>query len=143
MFGIFSEGCNSFETSYSQCTSYSSLNFYFAFLFSLLQHYSLKYRCDDCLYNPYGYRSIYDFNQTSVNLTVHSGAAYTVWIRVYTRYGYGKWAQTSAVTQASLGPVTNLMAQADGHNPNLAHVTWGPPRNVQSPILVSNIDEFV
>jgi len=73
-------------------------------------------------------------------MTVNSGATYTVKIKVHTSYGSGKWAQTTAVKQASLGQVTNLMAQADSHNPNLAHVTWGPPRNVQSPILVSNFD---
>jgi len=76
-------------------------------------------------------------------MTVNSRADYTVKIQVHTRYGSGKWVQTTSVKQASLGQVTNLMAQADSYNPNLAHVTWGPPRNVQSPIWVSNIDEFV
>ena len=118
----------------------SSLNFYFAFLLSLLQYYFLKYRCDDCLYNPNRYKTIYSFNQTSVNITVNRVATYTVWIHMHTRYGIGKSVQTTAVKQAPLGQVTNLMAQADSHHPNLVHVTWGPPRNVQSPILVSNFD---
>jgi len=71
---------------------------------------------------------------------VNSGATYTVWIQVRSRYGTGKWAETTAAIQPSLGQVTKLMAHADSHNPTLAHLTWGPPSKVKSSILVSNID---
>lgn len=110
------------------------------FCFSLLQHYYLKYRCDDCLYSPTRYKTVYGFNTTSVNITVNRGASYTVWIQVHTRYGTGKYAQTTAVTQSSVGPVTMLMAEVDKKVPTLVHLSWQPPANNRSAILVSNFD---
>ena len=61
-------------------------------------------------------------------------------IQVHTRYGTGKWAQTTAVTRSPLGQVADLRAQEDSHTPDLVHLTWGPPTNVKGPIQVSNID---
>lgn len=78
-----------------------------------------------------------------MNITVNDGAAYTVWIQVYTSYGSGKWAQTTTVTPASIGQVSALSAQADSNIPTLVHLRWGPPSNLPSPITVSNVDEVV
>lgn len=109
----------------------------------LSQHYFLKYRCDDCYYSSTNYKSVYGFNETSVNITVNDGAAYTVWIQVHTRYGSGKWAQTTAVTPSTIGKVSTLSAEADSNIPTLVHLTWGPPSSLPSPIMVSNVDEVV
>ncbi|KAJ7384231.1 hypothetical protein OS493_022861 [Desmophyllum pertusum] len=90
-------------------------------------HYSLKYKCDDCLVSRLWYKSVYGFNQTSVNISVNSGARFTVWIQVHTRYGFGKWVQTTTSTQSSLGAVRALAAELDGTVKTLVHLSWQPP----------------
>ena len=74
---------------------------------------------------------------------MNDGSAYTVWIQVHTRYGSGKWAQTTTVTPSSVGQVSTLSAQADNNIPTLVHLTWGPPSKFPSPIMVSNAGEVV
>ena len=111
-------------------------------MISPLQHYDMQYRCDDCLYHYFRYKTIYDFNQTSVNVTVNSGARYTVKIRSHTRYGYGTYAQTTATTNSSLGPVTDLEAKLDNKTQNLVKVSWNPPSSISSPILVSDFVQY-
>ncbi|KAJ7384240.1 Sortilin- receptor [Desmophyllum pertusum] len=100
-------------------------------------HYSLKYKCDDCLVSSMRYKSVYGFNQTSVNISVNSGARFTVWIQVHTRYGFGKWVQTTATTQSSLGAVRALAAILDDKDHTLVHLSWLPP-SYSSGVLVSN-----
>ena len=48
-------------------------------------------------------------------------------IRVYTRYGYGKWAQTTVATSFDVGPVLNLNAKLDSSSKNLVHLSWEAP----------------
>ena len=48
-------------------------------------------------------------------------------IRVHTRYGSGKWAQTTAVTLSVLGPVLNLAAHKDDKIQNRVHLSWDAP----------------
>ncbi|XP_078381129.1 uncharacterized protein LOC144663915 isoform X2 [Oculina patagonica] len=97
-------------------------------------HYNFRYRCYDCLYRPVQYKTVYGFNQTSVNVTVNGGARYSAWISVHTRYGNGKNAKTTTATKSSLGPVTMLTATLDDKIQNLVRLTWNPPSS-SSPIL--------
>ena len=108
----------------------------FCVLISLLQHYDFKYRCDDCLYGHTQYKTIYNLDQTSVNVTVLGGERYRVWNRVHTRYGYGTEAQTTALVKFSLGPVTMLKAELDKKVQNLVHLTWDAP--AKSSVKVNN-----
>ena len=48
-------------------------------------------------------------------------------IRVYTRYGYGKWAHTTTTTTSDLGPVVNLNAKLDSSSKKLVHLSWKRP----------------
>ena len=87
----------------------------------------LKYKCDDCWDSLYRTKTIYQFSQTSENVTVSGGARYTVMIRVYTRYGYGNWAQTTTTIISHLGPVNNLNAKLDSSKEKLVHLSWEAP----------------
>ena len=97
------------------------------FLVSTLQYYRLRYKCDDCLYSYFEYVTLYGFNRTSVSIPFGRGSRYTVMMRVQTRYGPGKWAQTMAVASSELGPVLNLKASLDSSSQDLVHLTWNAP----------------
>ena len=92
----------------------------------------LKYKCDDCWDSVYTTMTIYGFAQTSQYVIVSGGARYTVMIQVYTRYGYGKWAQTTTTTISDLGPVLNLNAKLDSSRDELVHLSWERPSEAGS-----------
>ena len=96
----------------------------------ILQYYQLRYKCDDCQYDYFHYYSVYGFNQTSANIYGVRRARYTVKIRVYTSYGYGKWAQTTADSSSGLGPVLYLNAQLDSSSNTRIRVSWTAPSYV-------------
>jgi len=96
----------------------------------ILQYYSLRYKCDDCQYDYFHYYKVYGFNHTSVNIYGVKRARYTVMIQVYTSYGYGKWAQTTAGSSFGLGPVLNLNANLDSSSDTRVHLTWTAPSYV-------------
>ena len=93
----------------------------------ILQYYWLRYKCDDCQYDYFYYSTVYGFNHTSVNISGVRRARYTVMIRVYTSYGFGKWAQTTAGSSSGLGPVSNLNARLDSSSDTRVHLSWTAP----------------
>ena len=98
-----------------------------------------EYKCDDCLHSYFDWKVLYAFNETSVNVSVSRGERYTAKIQVHTRYGSGKWVQTTITTNrtmpVSIGPVTQLNASLDDHNPLLVHLSWKAP-STSSPAQV-------
>ena len=83
---------------------------------------------------------MYDFHQTSVNISVHSGTRYTVKISVHTKYGSGRWGQTAVtVTYSDLGPVLNLNARVDDNIEALVHLTWKAPVYKMAVQVITNL----
>ena len=112
--------------------------YYFANLkFLSLQYYWLRYKCDDCQYSYFHYKQISGINTTSTNVSVSRGAQWTVMLRVYTRYGYGKYAQVTLVTTAVVNPVVDLKATLVGNTK--VHLSWKAPLNTRD-IQVRNIE---
>ena len=117
--------------------------YYFANLkFLSLQYYWLRYKCDDCQYSRFHYKQISGINTTSTNVSVSRGAQWTVMLRVYTRYGYGKYAQVKLVTTAVVNPVTDLNAKLDSSTKGLVHLTWKASPG-SSDIQVRNIEHLM
>ena len=58
-------------------------------------------------------------------------------LRVYTRYGYGKYAQVTLVTTALVNPVVDLKATSVGNRK--VHLSWKAPLNTRK-IQVRNIE---
>ena len=59
-------------------------------------------------------------------------------LRVYTSYGYGKYAKVTVVTTAVVNPVTDLNVILVGNTKNVVHLSWKAPSNT-SDIQVRNI----
>ena len=117
--------------------------YYFANLkFLSLQYYWLRYKCDDCQYSYFHYKQISGINTTSTNVSVSRGAQWTVMLQVYTRYGYGKYAQVTLVTTAVVNPVTDLNAKLDSSTKGLVHLTWKASPG-SSDIQVRNIEHLM
>ena len=97
-----------------------------------MQYYSFKYKCDDCQYSYFNYTQISGLNTTSTNVSVSRGTRWTAMLRVSTRYGSGKYDQTTVVAcpLAVLKPVTDLEARLDDHNKTLVHLTWKAPLDI-------------
>ena len=60
-------------------------------------------------------------------------------LRVYTSYGYGKYAKVTVVTTAVVNPVTDLNVILVGNTKNVVHLSWKAPSNT-SDIQVRNIE---
>ena len=60
-------------------------------------------------------------------------------LRVYTRYGYGKYAQVTLVTTAVVNPVLDLNVKLVGNTKNVVHLSWKAPSNTRN-IQVRNIE---
>ena len=60
-------------------------------------------------------------------------------LRVYTRYGYGKYAKVTVVTTAVVNPVTDLNVILVGNTKNVVHLSWKAPSNT-SDIQVRNTE---
>ena len=116
---------------------------YFANLkFFSLQYYLLTYKCVDCQYSNIHSKQINDLNTTSTNVSLSSGAQWTVMLRVSTSYGYGKYAQITLVTLAVVNPVTDLNAKLDSNTKGLVHLTWKASPG-SSDIQVRNIEHLM
>ena len=63
-------------------------------------------------------------------------------LRVYTRYGYGKYAQVKLVTMAVVNPVVDLNAKLDSSTKGLVHLTWKASPG-SSDIQVRNIEHLM
>ena len=61
-------------------------------------------------------------------------------LRVYTRYGYGKYARVTLVTAAAVNPVLDLNAKLVGNTK--VHLSWKAPANT-SDIQVRNIEHLL
>ena len=62
-------------------------------------------------------------------------------IQVHTRYGSGKWAQTTVVTPSVPGPVLKLTARIDENLQTRVHLSWDAPSGIWS-IKVKEIKTF-
>lgn len=103
---------------------------------SFFQYYRLRYRGNNS--SHYQYKTVYDLNQTSVNVNIAASTEtrYTLMIKVQTRHGSGKWAQTtiSTVRRTIIGPVTQLKVTFPHKNePSQVLLSWKAP-STSSPV---------